>query len=74
MGKVLSNELSWTWTGLVVACLNSDHIFFQGTTSYYSSNCDQKDAELAQEFMNSKVSGYVLVTLGDCVHLKGKLL
>ena len=32
---------------------------FQGTTTYFSSNCDTQDAEVAQEFMNAKdLSGY----------------
>ena len=31
------------------------HLFFQGTTTYFSENCNEQDAEIAQEFMVSKV-------------------
>lgn len=34
---------------------------FQGTTTYFSSNCDVVDAKVAQEFMSAKVSLYTRV-------------
>ena len=33
----------------------------QGTTTYFSANCDKRDAEIAQEFMVSMVTITVLV-------------
>ena len=35
-------------------------MLLQGTTTYFSSNCDKQDAEYAQEFLNSKVTNFLL--------------
>lgn len=40
---------------LLIFFYMGEFFYFQGITTYFSFNCDISDAEIAQEFMTSKV-------------------